>query len=124
MSVANTIPNRINVVVYLKSISFSEKFAWNKEKQLGILDKAVQRIFITDCPGYIKRQLKHKKKPKELLIIAGKSGKILPAASSEKNAFSQISRKQSSLYSKLESGQTISFIFEETDIASFLKAFA
>ena len=41
-----------------------------------------------------------------------------------KNAFSQIGRKQSSLDSKLESGQTISFIFEETDIASFLNAYA
>ena len=38
--------------------------------------------------------------------------------------FSQIGGKQSSLDSKLESGQTISFIFEETDIASFLNAFA
>ena len=55
-------------------------------------------------------------------MIAGKSGKILPAVSSEKNAFSQIRRKQSSLDSELESGQTISFIFEETDIASFLNA--
>ena len=27
MSVANTIPNRINVVIYLKSIFFLEKFA-------------------------------------------------------------------------------------------------
>ena len=56
--------------------------------------------------------------------MAGKSGKILPAVSSEKNALSQNGRKQSSLNSKLESGQTISFIFEETDIASFLNSFA
>ena len=58
------------------------------------------------------------------MIIAEKSGKILPAVSSETNAFSQIGRKQSSLDSKLESGQTISFIFEETDTTSFLNAFA
>ena len=48
----------------------------------------------------------------------------MPEVRSEKNAFSQIGRKQSSLDSKLESGQTISFIFEEADIASFLNAFA
>ena len=28
MSVANTIPNRINVVIYLKSIFFLEKFVY------------------------------------------------------------------------------------------------
>ena len=50
--------------------------------------------------------------------MAGNSGKILPAVSSEKNGYSQ-----SSLDSKLESWQTIWFIFEETDIASFLNAF-
>ena len=45
MSVANTVPNRINVVIYLKTIFFLEKFAYtdieiseNKKKQLGILD--------------------------------------------------------------------------------------
>ena len=47
----------------------------------------------------------------------------LPTVSTE-SAFSQIGRKQSSLDSKLESGQTISFIFEETDISSFLNAYA
>ena len=44
MSVANTIPDRINVVIYLKSIFFLEKFAHTdieiceNEKQLGILN--------------------------------------------------------------------------------------
>ena len=60
MSVANTITNRINVVIYLKSIFFLEKFVYTeiefsenkKKKQLGILDQAVQRLFITDCSEY------------------------------------------------------------------------
>ena len=41
----NTIPNRIDVVIYLKSIFFLEKFVYtgieisgNKKKQSGILD--------------------------------------------------------------------------------------
>ena len=45
MSVANIIPNRINVVIYLKSIFFLEKFAYTTDieisenkKKLGILN--------------------------------------------------------------------------------------
>ena len=44
MSGANTVPNRINVVIYLKSISFLEKIAYTdieiceNKKQLGILN--------------------------------------------------------------------------------------
>ena len=51
MSVANTIPDRLNVVIYLKSIFFSEKFTYidieicENKKQLGILNYAVQRLF-------------------------------------------------------------------------------
>ena len=58
MSVANIIPNRINVLIYVRSIFFSEKFAYTdieiseNKKQLGILNCAVQRLFITDCPEY------------------------------------------------------------------------
>ena len=58
MSVANIIPNRINVVICLKSIFFQEEFAYTdieiseNKKKLGILNWAVQRLFITDCPEY------------------------------------------------------------------------
>ena len=49
MSVANTIPNRINVVIYQKSIFFSEKFVYteieNKKKAIRDLDQAVQKAF-------------------------------------------------------------------------------
>ena len=44
MIVANTIPKRIDVVIYLKSISFLEKFSYadidssENKRQLGILD--------------------------------------------------------------------------------------
>ena len=44
MSVANIIPNKISVVIYLKSIFFLEKFAYTdieiseNKKQLGILN--------------------------------------------------------------------------------------
>ena len=58
MRVANIIPNRINVVIYLKSTFCLEKFAYTdieifeNKKQLGILNLAVQRLFIKDCPEY------------------------------------------------------------------------
>ena len=69
MIMRNTIPNRIDVVIYLKSIFFLEKFVntdiefSENKKQSGILDKAVQRLFMSDCPEYF-RQLKHKREAK------------------------------------------------------------
>ena len=124
MSLANIILNRINVVIYLKSIFFSEKFAHTdieiseNIKTIRDFKLGCSKAFCNRLLRILKGNYSTKENPKELLIIAGKSGKILPAVSSEKNAFSQ-----SSLDSKLESWQTISFIFEETDIASFLNAF-
>ena len=59
------------------------------------------------------------------MITADKSGKILPAVSSEKKMpFHKLAENKAAWIQKMESGQTISFIFEETDIASFLNAFA
>ena len=58
MIMRNTIPNRIDVVVDLKCIFFLEKFVntdiefSENKKQSGILDKAVQRLFMSDCPEY------------------------------------------------------------------------
>ena len=58
MIMRNTIPNRIDVVIYLKSIFFLEKFVKTdiefseNKKQSRILDKAVQRLFMSDCPEY------------------------------------------------------------------------
>ena len=59
MSVANTIPDRINVVIYLKSIFFLEKFAYTdieiceNKKRLGILNEAVQRLFYNSLLGIL-----------------------------------------------------------------------
>ena len=58
MSVANIIPNRINVVIYLKSIFFLEKFAYTdieiseNKKTIRDFKLGFQRLFITDCPEY------------------------------------------------------------------------
>ena len=59
MSVANTIPNRINVVIYLKSIFFSEKSAYtdieiseNKKKTIRNFRLGCSKAFITDCTEY------------------------------------------------------------------------
>ena len=58
MSVANIIPNRINVVIYLKSIFFSEKFAYTdieiseNKKTIRDFKLGCSKAFITDCPEY------------------------------------------------------------------------
>ena len=75
-------------------------------------------------PIILKRQLKHKREPKRAFDNSRKIWENPTSSQFRKNAFSQIGRKQSSLDSKSESGQIISFIFEKTDIASFLNAFA
>ena len=59
MSVANIIPNRINVVIYLRSIFFLEEFAYTdieiSENIKTIRDfksGCSKAFFITDCPEY------------------------------------------------------------------------
>ena len=46
-------------------------------------------LFITDCPEYYKAI-----KAQKLLIIAGKSGKILPAVSSERTLFHKMAENK------------------------------
>ena len=59
MSVANIIPDKINVVIYLKSIFLSEKFAYTdieiSENIKTIMDFKLgcsKAFFMTDCPEY------------------------------------------------------------------------
>ena len=123
MIVANTIPNRIGVAIYLKSISLLEKFAYTdiniSENKKAIKDFRLGRSkAFYNIAQNIKRQLKHKREAKRAFEKSSSQFRKF------KNAFSQIGRKQSSLDSKLEGGQTISFNLEEIDKTSFLNAFA
>ena len=61
MSVANIIPNRINVVIYLKSISFLEKFAYtdieiseNKKKTIRDFKLGCSKAFYNRLPRILK----------------------------------------------------------------------
>ena len=63
-------PNRINVVIYLKSIFFLEKFAYadieiseNKKKTIRDFRLGCSKAFYNIVQN-IKRQLKYKREPK------------------------------------------------------------
>ena len=78
----NTIPNRIDVVIYLKSIFFLEKFV-NTDIEISENKKPIRnfslgcsKAFYVRLPRILKGNQSTKEKPKELLITAGKSGKI------------------------------------------------
>ena len=100
----NTIPNRIDVVIYLKSVLFLEKFV-NTDIEISENKKPIRnfrlgcsKAFYVRLPRILKGNQNTKEKPKELLI-AGKSGKIhMPF-----HKLAEIKAGKQSLHSKFES---------------------
>ena len=103
MSVANTIPNRINVVIYLKSIFFLEKFAYTdieiseNKKTIRDFRSGCLKVFYSRLPRLLKAIKAQKRTQKSFFIIAGKSEKILPAVSSERMPFHKLAENKAVL---------------------------